>query len=75
MSAQSERRVAFAETCRLRAAIASFPPWCQQLLALAHLSDTEAELLEQSLDCIAESKYLIAHTDILFGQFFGNVSW
>jgi hypothetical protein len=65
MSAQCERRIAFAEACRALATTALFPSWRYQLLEFACLSDREAELVEQSLDCIAESKYLIGRTDIL----------
>ncbi len=56
MSAQSERRAAFAETCRLRAALAFFPPWRESLLVLAQLSEREATLMQRSRDYIDESK-------------------
>ena len=65
---QGEHCVAFAETYRLRAKVACFPPWRHRLLVLAHLFYREAELLEHSHDCIAESKNLIARADILLNR-------
>ncbi len=65
MSAQGERRAAFAETCRLRAAHAFFPFWRKSLLVFAQLSQREATLMERSRDYIDESKKLIARADVL----------
>ncbi len=65
MSAQSDRRLVFAETCRSRAAATCSPFQRKHLLVLARLSDFEAELVQHSSDCIAESKGLIARSEIL----------
>ena len=65
MRAESERRIAFAQTCRFRAASARSPFQREHLLFMARLSDYEAELVEHSRDCIAESKDLIARAETL----------
>jgi hypothetical protein len=65
MSAQSDRRLIFAESCRSRAADTCSPFQREHLLVLARLSDFEAELVQHSSDCIAESKALIARSEIL----------
>jgi len=65
MSAQIDRRVAFAETCRSRAADTCSPFRRDHLLILASLSEHEAGLVQLSYDCVMESRDLIAHADIL----------
>jgi hypothetical protein len=65
MCAESDRRIAFAETCRSRAAMSCSPFRREHLLILANLSEHEAELVQQSYDRIAESKGLIVRSEIL----------
>jgi len=62
MSAQIDRRVAFAATCR---ADTCSPFRRDHLLILASLSEHEAGLVQLSYDCVMESRDLIAHADIL----------
>ena len=56
MSAESDRRTAFAETCRSRASLSISPFPRDHLRALAQLSEYEAELLQQSVKRIADSR-------------------
>jgi hypothetical protein len=65
MSAQIDRRMVFAETCRSRAADTCFPFRRDHLLILASLSEREAGLVQLSCDCVMESRDLIAHANIL----------
>jgi hypothetical protein len=65
MCAESDRRIAFAETCRSRAAMSCSPFRRQHLLVLANLCEQEAELVQQSYDRITESKGLIVRSEIL----------
>ncbi len=64
MKAESERRIAFAQTRRLRAASTCSPFQREHFLITARFSDCEAELVEHSRDCIAESKNLIARRNV-----------
>jgi hypothetical protein len=65
MCAESERRIAFAQTCRSRAAMSCSPFRREHLLIIANLSEHEAELVQQSYDRITESKGLIACAEFL----------
>ena len=65
MGAQKDGRIPLAETLRSPAAVTSFPFRRDQLTALARLSDKDTELKRLSYDCIAQSKNLIARTEIL----------
>ena len=65
MCAESDRRRAFAETYRSRAAMSCSPFRREHLVILANLSEHEAELVQQSYDRIAESKGLIMRAEIL----------
>src|SRR5215472_976269 len=65
MSAQTNRRLVFAETCRSRAAEICSPFRRKHLLVIAGLSDYEAELVMRSDERIAETNDLIARVEIL----------
>jgi len=65
MCAGSDRRIAFAETCRSRAAMSCSPFRREHLLILANLSEHEAELVQESYDRVAESRGLIVRAEIL----------
>ena len=65
MCAESDRRIAFAETCRSRAGMSCSPFRREHLLILANLSEHEAELVQESYDLVAESRGLIVRAEIL----------
>ena len=65
MSEAIDPRVAFAETCRSRARTTVFSFRRDQLYVLARSSDYEAELVQQSRKCIADSIIMVAHTEFL----------
>ena len=65
MSAESDHRIVFAEACRSHAMTSISPFRRDHLQALARLSDYEAELVQQALKHIADSKTLIARAEVL----------
>ena len=65
MSTESDRGVAFAETCRSHASM-NIPPFRRDLLqTIARMSDFEAELVQRSFSCIADGVKLIALAEVL----------
>jgi hypothetical protein len=65
MSKESDRLVAFAQTCRSHASM-NIPSFRRDhLQIMARMSDFEAELVQRSFSCIADSRKLIALAEVL----------